>query len=240
MINTALERISLLIGEQSVIKIQNSCVLVVGVGGVGSYVVEALVRTGVGTIIMIDNDIIQPSNLNRQIHATTRTINEVKTEAMKERILSINPDCNVIAIQSFFDKSKTDVFEHKIDYVVDAIDTVTSKLDLIEICQSKNLPIISSLGMANRFDVSKLKITTLEKTKDDPLAKAVRYQARKRGINCKVKVAFSEELPFKQNQVVNEDALTRKQQIPPASTIFVPAAAGLMIASHVILELIKE
>lgn len=239
--NKSLERVQLLVGEEGIQELQNATVLVVGIGGVGSHAAEALARAGIGHLLLLDGDVIQESNLNRQIHATVDTIGQAKVEAMKNRIHSIQPNCKITTYQLFFDGNQEFIFDQKIDYVVDAIDTISSKLDLIQICQKKGIPFISSLGMANRWDSSQLIITTLDKTNYDPFAKAVRSMARKRAMDLrKIPVIFSKEVSVVQNKVINVDGQTRKERIPPASTSFVPPAAGLLAASYVTRKLLEK
>ncbi|SJZ69105.1 tRNA threonylcarbamoyladenosine dehydratase [Anaerorhabdus furcosa] len=228
-----LERVELLVGKEKVDSLRKATVLIVGVGGVGSYAAESLSRSGVGKLILVDHDVVASSNLNRQILATYETIGKPKTECMKERIHSFNLDCEVVCINEFFSVELESIFAQKIDYVIDAIDTVTAKLDLIEMCHRFKVPCISSLGMANRFNPSKVIQTTLDKTTYDPLAKALRDLAKKRNIKYKIHVTFSEEIPLKQNVEINPDGKTRKERIPPASIVFVPAASGLLCASIV-------
>lgn len=238
---TYLERMELLIGEVGIQKLKHATVMVIGVGGVGSYAAEALARAGIGTIILIDHDSIAPSNLNRQIHATFQTIDHKKTEVMKERICTYRDDINVICYDEFYSVEKEDLFfGQPVDFVIDAIDTITSKIDLIRYCLSHNIAFISSMGMANRFDPTKLEIMDLMKTKDDPLAKVMRSIVRKQRIKGKIPVICSQELPFVQKQVINEDGVTRKQKMPPASTPFVPSSAGLACASRAIRTILEK
>ena len=240
MNHNRLQRLELLIQEKGIQILRDSCVLVMGLGGVGGNAVESLARSGVGKLILVDGDVIQESNINRQLIATIHTIGLDKVRAMKDRILEINPECDVITHKEFFDESKKILINDELDFVIDAIDTISSKLDLIEICKEKKIPFISCLGMANRFDPSKLKITRLDKTENDPFAKALRTAARKRGMDLKIPVVFSEEIPMKQNKVVNEEGETRKEMIPPGSTAFVPPAAGLLCASYVVRTLLSK
>ncbi|MEG1630009.1 MAG: tRNA threonylcarbamoyladenosine dehydratase, partial [Erysipelotrichaceae bacterium] len=241
MMEESLQRVALLIGEDGINRLQNSTVLVVGIGGVGSYCVEALARSGIGNIILVDGDDIAPSNLNRQIHAVYDSIGKSKTEVMKERVLSYQKNCNIKTFDMFYNKEVNQkIFIEKIDFVVDAIDTISCKLDLIEICKEKDIPFISSLGMANRFDPTQIEITDLSKTEYDPLAKAMRTQVRKREIKGKIPVIFSKEHPFVQHQIIEEDALTRKEKMPPASMCFVPATAGLTCASYVVKKILEN
>lgn len=237
---TPLERLRLLIQDEGLEVLRQSCVMVIGVGGVGGYAAEALARSGIGKLILIDADTLALSNLNRQIIATLDTVGQPKTEVMKQRIASYAPDCEVVCVQEFFSIEKEELFKQRIDYIVDAIDTLSSKLDCIELASRYNIPCISSLGMANRFDPSLLEVTTLEKTTYDPLARALRQIVKKRNFKGKIRVVFSREIPYTQNQLVHEDGITRKHKYPPASTAFVPSAAGLLCASYVFRQLLKK
>lgn len=238
--NEASIRLESLIGEAALNKLRQSTVLIVGVGGVGSYAAEALARSFVGKLILLDMDCVSVSNLNRQLLATLETIDRPKVEVMKERIHSINPDCEVIPLQAFYNKEMEACFSGKVDFVVDAIDILSSKMDLIEACRERGIPCISSLGMGNRLDPAQLMVTTLDKTSYDPLAKALRQMVKKRGYKFKIPVVFSKEIPFRQSVLVDEDKKTRKEKLPPSSSAFVPSAAGLLCASYVVKELIKE
>lgn len=238
---TPWQRLELLVGTEKLARLRKACVLIVGIGGVGGYTAEALARSGIGKLILVDADTVALSNLNRQIIAEVETIGQPKTEVMVKRIARIAPDCEAVGLRQFFDADCGILFDQKIDYVVDAIDTLTSKLALIAMAQKHQVPSISSLGMANRLDPTSLQVTTLDKTSYDPLARALRQMARKEGIApASVPVVWSSELPLKQNQLVDENGTTRKQKYPPASTIFVPAAAGLACASVVFQNLIAE
>lgn len=234
------ERIELLLKKEGVEALQNSTVMIVGVGGVGSYAAEALARSQVGHLILVDKDKVEPSNLNRQMQATIPNLGKSKIVAMKERILSYNPDCQVDLVEGFFDQFCASILDQKIDVVIDAIDTLTSKMDLIQACAWRKIPCISSLGMANRLDPTKVMVTTLDKTTGDPLAKALRLLVKKRNYTRKIHVVFSSETPIKQNQTVNPDGQTRKDRIPPASMVFVPAASGLACASWAMSQILKN
>ncbi len=189
-------RTELLIGEDGIEKLHNSKVIVFGIGGVGSFVVEALTRAGVGNLILVDNDTVCISNLNRQIHATQTTVGDVKVEAMKARVLSINPNCNVEAKQEFITSDNIqEIIPKDIDYVVDAIDTVTSKLALAEYCYKNDIKLIASMGTGNKIDPTQFRVTDVFKTKVCPLAKVMRTELRKRGVK-KLKVVYSEEIPM--------------------------------------------
>ncbi len=238
--NEASKRLEYLIGNDSLNKLNEACVMVVGVGGVGGFAAEALARSFIGKLILIDMDTVAQSNLNRQIIALNSTLNKDKVEVMKERILQINPQCEVITYKCFYNEETHHVFEHKIDYVVDAIDILSSKMDLIEQCSQRGIPMISSLGMGNRLDPSQICVTTLDKTAYDPLAKALRQIVKKRRFNKKIRVVYSKEIPIKQHIIENEEGVTRKQVIPPSSSAFVPSAAGLLCASYVVRNLVKN
>lgn len=228
-------RSELLLGEEGIETLHNSKVIVFGIGGVGSFVVEALTRAGVGNLILVDNDTICISNLNRQIHATQRTVGNVKVEAMKERILSINPKCNVEAKQEFITADNIEeIIPKDIDYVVDAIDTVTSKLALAEYCYKNNVKLIASMGTGNKIDPTQFKVTDIFKTKVCPLAKVMRTELRKRGIK-KLKVLYSEEIPMVPNK--GKEVPSQKRQTP-GSISFVPPVAGMIIGGEVIKNLI--
>ena len=184
-------RTELLLGEEGINKLKNSKVIVFGVGGVGSFVVEALTRAGIGNLILVDDDTVCISNLNRQVHATQTTVGKVKVEVMKERVLSINPNCNVEAKQTFITADNIpEILTDDIDYVVDAIDTVTSKLALAEYCYKNNINLISSMGTGNKIDPTLFRVSDVYKTKVCPLAKVMRHELRKRGVK-KLKVVYS-------------------------------------------------
>lgn len=250
MLQHSLSRTELLIGKDGLEKLRNSKVVVFGIGGVGSFTVEALARSGVGTLVLIDDDTVCLTNLNRQIHATYDTISKSKVEVMKERILSINKKCEVITHQVFVTADNIgDIVTEDVDYVVDAIDTITAKLALAVYCQDKNIKIISSMGTGNKLDPTQFKVTDIYKTKVCPLAKVMRYELRKRGVKA-LKVVYSEEVPMKPNV---EDVVTcktgcvctggtkkcsSKRQIP-GSVSFVPPVAGMIIASVLIRDILE-
>ena len=222
-------RTELLIGKDNIQKLANSKVIVYGIGGVGSFVVEGLVRAGVENIILVDNDVISPSNLNRQIHATITNIGKLKVDCMKDRILSINPNVNVEKyIPQDIEEGEETLIDNVIDYVVDAVDTTTTKLKLIQRAKEKQVPIISCMGTGNKLDPTKFEITDIYKTSVCPLAKVMRKELKKRGIND-LKVLYSKEEPIK------HDVESRT----PASISFVPSVAGMMIAGEVIKGIIK-
>lgn len=227
-------RTELLVGEEGIEKLHNSKVIVFGVGGVGSFVVEALTRSGVGNLVLIDNDTVCISNLNRQIHATQATVGKVKVDVMKERVLSINPNCNVETNQVFVTPENiAEVIPVDVDYVVDAIDTVTSKLALAEYCYKNNINIISSMGTGNKIDPSQFRVSDVFKTKVCPLAKVMRHELRKRGVK-KLKVVYSEEMPMTPDK---GRAVESKKRQTPGSISFVPPVAGMILGGEVIKDL---
>ena len=227
-------RTELLVGEEGINKLHNSKVIVFGIGGVGSFVVEALTRAGVGNLILVDNDTICISNLNRQIHATQATVGMIKVEAMKERVISINPKCNVEAKQVFITADNiSKIIPSDVDYVVDAIDTVTSKLALAEYCYKNNINIISSMGTGNKMDPTQFRVSDVFKTKVCPLAKVMRHELRKRGVK-KLKVVYSEEMPMTPDK---GRAVPSAKRQTPGSISFVPPVAGMIIGGEVIKDL---
>ena len=227
-------RTEMLIGKEGLEKLKNSKVAIFGVGGVGSYVVEGLTRAGVGNFILVDNDKVAESNLNRQIIATTKTIGKLKVEVAKERILEINPEAKVEIYPEFFLPDSPEIFDNAVDYIVDAIDTVTAKIELIMRANSLNIPIISCMGTGNKLEPTLFEVTDIFKTSVCPLAKVMRKELKARGIK-KLKVLYSKEEPIKPN-VERLEATTK--QIP-GSISFVPSVAGLIIAGEVVKDIIK-
>lgn len=235
------ERTQMLIGPEGYQRLKDSKVLVLGIGGVGSYVVEALVRSGVGHLVLCDHDTIDPTNINRQIHADTRTIGQIKAEAMGHRIRQINPDLKVtIHPYLYKDESADLIVTEDLDYVVDAIDMVTSKLHLAERCQRMNLPLMASMGTGNKMNPMMFEVTDIYKTSVCPLAKVMRRELRKRGVD-QLKVIYSKEQPIKPSEL-SEDPLEEnigfKRRGTPGSMAFVPSVAGLIIASEVVKDLL--
>ena len=223
------ERTISMIGEEAFNKLATAKVLVFGVGGVGGYVCEALARAGVGQIDLCDNDVVSESNINRQIIATYDTVGQAKTDVMERRILSVNRDCKVNKYECFYlpDTLGAERFDFsKYDYVVDAIDTVAAKIDIIARCKEAGTPVISSMGTGNKLDPTRFEIADIEKTSVCPLAKVIRKAMRDRGIKG-VKVLYSKEEPVKTGSRT------------PGSISFVPSAAGLIIGGEVIKDLIK-
>ena len=244
-------RTRLLLGYDAVEKLKNARVAVFGIGGVGGYVCEALIRSGVGHFDLIDNDKVSLSNINRQIIATRKTVGRYKTEVMRERMLDINPEAEVLLYNSFFLPETADEFPfEKYDYVVDAVDTVTAKIELVMKCKEKGVPIISSMGAGNKLDPSAFKVADIYKTNVCPLAKVMRHELKKRGVK-KLKVVYSEEKaikPLKDMSVSCENGSILPQETEfkashrrstPGSVAFVPSVAGLIIAGEVVKDLIK-
>lgn len=234
-------RTELLLGKEAMKRLAAARVAVFGVGGVGGYVVEALVRSGIGAIDLVDNDKVCLTNLNRQIIATQKTIGQYKTEVMKERILEINPDCKVVTHQCFYLPETRAQFDFsKYDYVVDAIDTVTGKIELVMQAQECNTPIISSMGAGNKMDPTRFEVADIYKTSVCPLAKVMRRELKKRGVKT-LKVVYSKEeaiTPILETEKdwEEENAGSRKRALP-GSNAFVPSVAGLIIAGEVIKDL---
>lgn len=244
-------RSELIIGAEGLEKLKNSKVAVFGVGGVGSFTVEALVRCGVGQMVLIDDDCVCLTNINRQLHASRKTVGKPKVEAMKDRILDINPECKVTIFQKFY---MPDVAEELIDksydYIVDAIDTVTAKIDLVVRAKELEIPIICAMGAGNKVDPTKFEVADIYKTSVDPLAKVVRKELRSRGIK-KLKVVYSKEEPIKpvetetsscSSSCICPKGTTRKCTVKhqiPGSLSFVPSVMGLIIAGEVIKDLIE-
>ena len=238
-------RTELIIGKEGIEKLNNAKVAIFGIGGVGSYVVEGLVRAGVQNFILVDDDKVCLTNLNRQLIATRKTVGKYKVDVMKERILSINPDAEVITHKCFFLPENKDGFDFsKYTYVVDAVDTVTAKLTIIEETKKAGVPVISSMGTGNKLDPTKFEVADISKTSVCPLAKVMRRELKKRGISH-VKVVYSKEeaiTPLAEDDALqcgeqnNEDTTGRKK-IAPGSISFVPSVAGLIIAGEVIKDI---
>lgn len=242
-------RTQLLLGEEAMNKLKNSRVAVFGVGGVGGYVCEALARSGVGTFDLIDDDKVCLTNLNRQIIATRKTVGKYKVEVMKERILDINPDAQVNIHQYFFLPENADEFSFDAyDYVVDAVDTVTAKIEIIMQAKKKEVPVISSMGAGNKLDPTAFCVTDIYKTKVCPLAKVMRRELKKRGVK-KLKVVYSEEQPIQPIEDMSiscrancicppgaKHKCTERRAIP-GSVAFVPSVVGLIIAGEVVKDI---
>ncbi|EPR27155.1 MULTISPECIES: tRNA threonylcarbamoyladenosine dehydratase [Geobacillus] len=238
-------RNELAIGPEGLERLKNATVAVLGVGGVGSFAVEALARSGIGRLVLVDRDNVDITNINRQIHALLSTIGRPKVELMKERIADINPACEVIALQMFYtEETYEQFFAYDLDFVIDASDTIVYKVHLMKQCLKRGIPIISSMGAANKMDPTRFRIADISKTHTDPIAKVIRAKLRKEGIRRGIPVVFSDEKPVKiredVRQVVGNDASPiRKAKMPPSSNAFVPSVAGLIMASYVINRLLE-
>ncbi|HEY2492768.1 MAG TPA: tRNA threonylcarbamoyladenosine dehydratase [Paenibacillus sp.] len=240
-------RTELAIGPEGLEIMKNSTVAVLGIGGVGSIAVEALARTGVGRIILIDKDVVDITNINRQIHALLTTVGQKKADLMVERVKLINPECEAIALNMFYtDETYEELFKYELDYVIDASDTVSYKIHIIKECLKRNIPMISSMGAANKMDPTKFQVADISKTEMDPLARVIRTKLRKDGIKKGVQVVFSTEKPIKPRedvtqQIVPENAPEiRKAKQPPASNAFVPPVVGLIMSSVVVRDLLSK
>ena len=243
-------RTELLIGKEGIEKLKKSKVAIFGIGGVGSFVVEGLVRAGVENFVLIDDDKICLTNLNRQIIATRKTIGKYKVDIAKERILEINPNANVEVYKEFYmPDSKTNIINKELSYIVDCVDTVTAKIEIIMQAKKENIPVISSMGTGNKLDPSKFEITDIYKTNICPLAKVMRKELRKRNIDS-LKVIYSEEEPIKPDDTSSSSCKTNcicppgtkrkctiRNQVP-GSISFVPSVAGLMIAGEIVKDII--
>lgn len=240
-------RTELAVGPEGLNRLKGSTVLVLGIGGVGSYTVEALARTGVGKLILVDKDDVDITNINRQIHALLTTIGQQKVELMKERIAQINPECEVVPMKMFYNEETYEqIFSHQIDYVADAMDTISCKVHLMLQCLQRNIPIVSSMGAANKLDPTRFHVSDISKTSYDPIARIVRQSLRKHGIKKGIKVVYSTEkaTPFREDvrqKIVPENAPEiRKAKQPPSSNAFVPPVAGYILASVVIRDLLHD
>lgn len=246
----AFSRTEMLIGTRALEKLNNSWVAVFGIGGVGSYAVEGLVRSGVGKFTLIDDDCVCLTNINRQIHATKKTVGKFKVEVMKDRILDINPKASVEVFKMFYERATSDqLINEEYNYIIDAIDTVSSKIDLIVSAKQKSLPIISSMGAGNKLNPDMLEVDDIYNTTICPLAKVMRKELRKRDVDS-LKVVYSKEVPIKPIDLASnchtncicpkkDRTCTKRRQIP-GSVSFVPSAAGLIIAAEVVKDLINE
>ena len=235
MKNNFTMRTGILIGEENLEKLKNSYILVIGVGGVGSFCVEALVRCGVGNITIVDYAKVEESDFNRQLPGLISNLNKEKVQVVKNRLLDINKDLNIKAINCVFnEESSSEIFSENYDYVIDAIDMVSSKIHLIELCINKNIPIISSMGMGNKLDPTKIEINDISQTHTCPLAKVIRKELRDRGIEH-LKVVFSTEKPLEVKEKISNG-----HRILPGSMSFMSSCGGLIIASQVIRDLLYE
>ncbi len=234
--NEQFSRTSIIIGADNMNKLYNSKVAIFGVGGVGGYVCEALARCGIGEFDLIDMDTVSISNINRQIIATFDTVGKNKVDVMKDRILSINPNAKVNAINMFYLPENKDQFDFsKYTYVVDCVDTVSAKISIIEEARKYNVPVISSMGAGNKLDPTKFEVADINQTSVCPLARVMRYELKKRGINH-VKVVYSKEKPVECDKIYDESS----KKVIPGSIAFVPSACGLVLASEIINDIIKN
>jgi tRNA A37 threonylcarbamoyladenosine dehydratase len=243
-------RTELLIGNEAIEKLNNAKVAVFGIGGVGSFVVEGLVRAGVGNFILVDDDRVCLTNLNRQVIATRKTVGKPKVEVARDRILEINPNANVEIYQEFFMPNSDEILDNSVSYIVDSVDTVTAKVELVVRANKLNIPIISCMGTGNKLDPTRFEVTDIYKTSICPLAKVMRKELKKRGIE-KLKVVYSKEEPIKPNETMENSCkngcicppgtkrkCTIRNQVP-GSISFVPSVAGLIIAGEVIKDIIN-
>lgn len=245
-------RTELLLGAEGLAKLSRSKVAVFGIGGVGTFVVEGLVRSGVGKFVLVDDDCICLTNINRQLHATIKTIGKPKVEVMKERILEINPRAEVTVFQQFYlPETAESLLADDYDYIVDAIDTVTGKIDLVVRAKERGIPVISSMGAGNKLDPTRFEVADIFKTSVDPLAKVMRRELRQRGISG-LKVVYSKEEPMTPVETVDNSCATGcvcpqgstrhctvRRQIP-GSIAFVPSVVGLIIAGEVVKDIVFE
>lgn len=230
------ERTELLIGKEALKKLSKSTVGIFGIGGVGSFAAEALGRCGVGNLVLVDYDRISESNINRQIHATTKTIGKYKVDVMKERLLDINPNINVITFNEKYNEETSErLLALDYDYIIDAIDMVSSKINLIRKAVEKDIPIISSMGAGNKLDPTKFEVSDIYKTEMCPLAKVLRYELKKHGVK-RLKVVYSKEKPKKTNMKMPDNP----GKNIPGSISFVPPVAGFILASVVVNDLINN
>ena len=244
-------RTELVIGKEGVEKLNNAKVAIFGLGGVGSFVLEGLVRAGIGNFVLIDDDKICLTNLNRQILATRKTVGQPKVEVAKQRILDINPNANVEIHKEFFMPETEGILDNSIDYIVDCIDTVTAKIELVVRADKLNIPIISCMGTGNKLDPTRFEVTDIYKTSVCPLAKVMRKELRSRGIK-KLKVVYSKEEPVRLNETTENSCkhncicppgtkrkCTIRNQVP-GSVSFVPSVAGLIIAGEVVKSILNN
>jgi tRNA A37 threonylcarbamoyladenosine dehydratase len=240
MNNEIFQRLILSIGIEKFNKLQNKRVAIIGLGGVGSYSLEVIARSGINNILIMDKDVIDVTNINRQLLALNSNIGEYKTDLAYKRILDINPNCNITKYTTFLDESNMNlILDFKPDYVIDCIDTISSKYELIKTCLLNDIKIVSSMGTANKFYPEKLMITTIDKTEMDPIARIIRQKLKKDRLNKKFYVVYSNEEPFKQKEVLN-DSTIRKESMPLSSNAFVPSTAGILLSSKVINLLLEE
>lgn len=239
-------RNELALGQEGLNLLKNSTVAVLGIGGVGSFAAEALARSGVGRLVLVDKDDVDITNVNRQIHALLSTVGQQKVELMRDRVKEINPECEVIALKMFYtEETYEQFFSYGLDYVIDASDTIMYKIHLMKECLKRNIKMISSMGAANKMDPTRFQIADISKTHTDPLAKVIRTKLRKEGITKGIPVVFSDESPIVIREDVrkvvgNDEAKIRKAKMPPSSNAFVPSVAGLIAASWVVRDIVRD
>ena len=236
--NNQFSRTEMLIGKENIKKLHSKKVAIFGIGGVGSFVLEGLIRAGVENFVLVDKDEVDITNLNRQIIATHSTIGKPKVEVAKQRVLDINPNAKVTIHKEFFLPETEGILDSSIDYIVDCVDTVTAKIELVVRANKMNIPIISSMGTGNKLDPTKFEVCDIYKTSICPLAKVMRKELKTREIK-KLKVIYSKEQPIKRENSNNNNNNNNTKQVP-ASISFVPSVAGLIIAGEVIKDLINE
>lgn len=238
----AFQRTEKLFGAEAMEKLANAHILLFGVGGVGSFAAEALVRSGIGHLTFVDDDVVCITNLNRQLHATIHSIGKPKTEAMAERLLSINPDCDIRAVSHFYlPNDGSNLITDEYDYIVDSIDNVSAKIDIILTAQCLDIPVISCMGTGNKVHPSLLQVADIYQTSVCPLCRVMRTELRKRGVTH-AKVVYSPEPPLKPMDEQRDSEGSRRtstsKRVTPGSTAFVPSSAGLLLASEVVLDII--
>lgn len=240
-------RTELALGPEGLEIMKNSTVAVLGIGGVGGIAAEALARSGIGRVVMIDKDTVDITNVNRQVIALTTTVGQPKVELMRDRINLINPECEAVALKMFYtEETYEQLFEYPLDYVIDASDTVSYKIHLIKQCLQRGIPMISSMGAANKMDPTRFQVADISRTSVDPIARVIRQKLRKEGIKKGVKVVFSTEDPVRPRidvteRIVPEQAPDiRKAQQPPASNAYVPPVAGLIMVSEAVKDLLQR
>lgn len=244
MEKTQFSRNELAFGAEVTTYLNQKRVAIIGAGGVGGMAIECLVRMGIGHLYICDFDTVDITNLNRQIFTDLSTVNQVKAEVVHTRIQAINPKCDVsIQTELFTKETSSKLINWKPDFIIDCADTIVYKIELIELAKAHDIPFITSLGMANKFEPEKVTITDLAKTEYDPIAKIMRKQVKERKIKGKIPVVFSPEIPLKPKgaEILGDEASTiRKRRIPPASNVFVPNTAGLLAAHYVVKQLLSE
>lgn len=233
------DRTKRLLGDTAMDKLQNAHVAVFGIGGVGGHAVDALARSGIGEITIVDSDEVAESNINRQLIATTKTVGRKKVEVMKEHLLDINPELQIHIYDCFFLPETQNLFDFsEYNYVIDAVDTVTAKLALVEACKEAGVPIVSSMGAGNKLDATAFEVTDIYKTSVCPLAKVMRKELKTRGIK-KLKVVYSKELPLEpmgDEEFISDEK--RSRRATPGSIAFVPSVAGLILAGEVVKDIV--